>query len=350
MLTKFSIRNLTTSFQNFTRKAINHRNEYQPLTSKFFCYKVPASEVKVLRNSTGAPLMECKKALQKFEGDMGKARQLLREKHFATAEKKEGNDALVGIYGVSFNEQKTSALLIKVASETDFVAKNDDFLDFCENILNVYNPSEHRRNFDLSKSENEENFNKQIASDRYCTQNTILEEQKLLTAKVGENCSLQLLKSFNCESDEIVGFYLHKCMRGDFLGKSGSQIIIKAQDSGEASNVQNLQGQLVRIADNLAVHVFGLKPKYLTRDTVEKEVMDAEMKKVMDSVGDSLEKKPKDIQEKIVEGKIMKFLSEDVLECQSLGFEDSDKNVKEYLEEIGKKLGKTISVREFFSF
>jgi len=78
--------------------------------------------------------------------------------------------------------------------------------------------------------------------------------------------------------------------------------------------------------------------------------MDAEMKKVMDSVGDSLEKKPKDIQEKIVEGKIMKFLSEDVLECQSLGFEDSDKNVKEYLEEIGKKLGKTISVREFFSF
>lgn len=250
---------------------------------------------------------------------MDLAKQLLREKHFATASKKEGNESLINVYGIAFNENRERVLLTKVASETDFVAKNDDFLDFCENLLSIYNPSQNQNNFDLSKSVNEENLNNLLATDRYNADNTILEAQKLLTAKVGENCTVQLLKSFNCESDEVIGLYLHRCMRGNSLGKSGSLVVINFQDNGEpqVSDVENISAKLVKIADNIAVHVFGLKPIYLTRESVDKEIMDAEFKKVMDQVGDSLQKKPEDVQKMIVEGKLMKFLSEDVLECQS---------------------------------
>lgn len=136
---------------------------------------MPAKEVKSLRQSTGAPLMECKKALEKFLGDHSQATQYLRERQFIAAGKKEGNESTVGVYGIKCPITRKNVLLTKVTSETDFVAKNKDFLQFCQNLLNLLNK-------DIAYNLNKANITQFLEENKYNNENTILEAQKTLTA------------------------------------------------------------------------------------------------------------------------------------------------------------------------
>ena len=115
---------------------------------------------------------------------------------------------------------------------------------------------------------------------------------------------------------------------------------------------ENSVKRLQTVADNLAVQIFGKKPKFATRDMVPIDLMEGELAKVMGEVGESLSSKPENVQMQIIEGKLMKFLGEDVLECQDLGFEESDMKVGDWLKKQSKNLGISggINVIDWYSF
>ena len=103
--------------------------------------KIPAKLVKELRDMTGAPLMDCKKALEATAGDISKSKEFLREKNLIFAAKKEGNESLIGLYSLNLSPGFDSALLASVNSETDFVSKNQEFIAFSQQVSSTLHQS-----------------------------------------------------------------------------------------------------------------------------------------------------------------------------------------------------------------
>ena len=236
-----------------------------------------ASDVKDLREKTGAGMMDCKKALQECEGDMDKAVDWLREKGIAKAAKKESRIAAEGLCQIK--SEGNVAVMVEVNSETDFVAKNPEFTGFVDYLVDMIVKNDVNTVEDVTALED--------------GGETVGDKLVALTAKIGEKLSFRRFEKVTKADDEVFGTYLH------LGGKIGTIIVLKGGNE--------------EVAKDVAMQAAAMSPIALTRDEVPAEVVEKEKHFITEEVKQTAEGKPADVIEKMVVGKLEKFFKEVVL-------------------------------------
>ena len=255
-----------------------------------------ASDVKELREKTGAGMLDCKKALEATEGNMEAAVDWLREKGIAKAAKKESRIAADGLCQVKTEGNK--AVILEVNSETDFVAKNEEFTNFVDYLVDVV------LNNDLATVEDVMNFND--------GGETISEKLAALVAKIGEKISFRRFDVITKSDDEIFGTYKH------MGGKIITVVVVK--------------GGTEEVAKDVAMQACAMNPTALNRDGVPAELVEREAHIIKEQV--MAEGKPENIAEKMVTGRLNKFYKEICLEEQAF-IKDSGMSVLDYVKNNG---------------
>ena len=250
--------------------------------------EIKASQVKELRDMTGVAMMDCKKALVECEGDIEKALDLLRSNSALKAEKKSSRVAADGILITVITENY--ATIVEINSETDFAAKDSNFLSFGEKVKNYIKEN---------KVSNADDFIKSPIED----------ERKTLVQTIGENIQLRRVETIEFSPDMKTGLYLHSD------SKLGSIVVTKNGND--------------QTAKDIAMHIAAFNPLCLSQDDIDKDVLDRERAIYQNQAEES--GKPQDIMDKMVDGKVNRFLSEVSLLSQSF-VKDPDITVKDYLD------------------
>jgi len=253
--------------------------------------EIKASQVKELRDMTGVAMMDCKKALVECEGDIEKALDLLRSNSALKAEKKSSRVAADGILVVSVNEDY--ATLVELNSETDFAAKDANFLSFGEKVKEY-----------ISKNK--------IFEASALKESSLEDDRKALVQTIGENIQIRRVVTLEFDSSMNIGIYIHSD------SKLGSLVVTK--DGSD------------EIAKDIAMHVSAFNPLCLSQDDIDKDILEREKAIYQNQAQDS--GKPQDIMDKMIDGKIKRFLSEVSLISQNF-VKDPDITVQEYLEKGG---------------
>lgn len=254
---------------------------------------IKAAQVKELRDSTGAGMMDAKKALVKAEGDMDKAADILREKGVATAAKKADRISAEGLSNIQV--EGNVAAVVEVNSETDYVAKNEQFQTLVKDIAQAIATNQPASLEEAQKVE--------LANG-----DTIADAITAAITTIGENITLRRFELFEKEENERFGAYEHM--------------------GGSISVLTLIDGEDEEVAKNIAMHVAALNPDYLNRDAVPQDVRDRELNVLTEQAKN--EGKPEHIVEKMVEGRLNKWLGDISLVDQPY-VKDGDKTVQEYL-------------------
>jgi len=255
-----------------------------------------ASDVKELRDKTGAGMLDCKKALEATNGNMTEAVDWLREKGISKAEKKASRVAAEGLCKIVTDGNK--AVILEVNSETDFVAKNEEFTNFVDYLANTILAN------DLKTHEEVLAFND--------NGETIENKLVALTAKIGEKLSFRRHELVTKNDNEVFGSYLH-------MGGRIGALVVLANTNEE-------------VAKDVAMHVAAMAPVCATRSDVPADMVDHESKVIKEQVMN--EGKPADIAEKMVTGRLNKFYKEICLEEQEF-IKDSSVNVGTFVKNNG---------------
>ena len=262
-----------------------------------------ASDIKDLRERTGAGMLDCKKALEACEGNMEKAIDWLREKGISKAAKKEGRVAAEGICTIKVDGD--TAVILEVNSETDFVSKNQEFLDFTSYLTDVVLKEDAKTVEEvLAIKDGEETVNDKLIA---------------ITAKIGEKISFRRFEKLTKSSDEVFGSYIH------MGGKIGALSIIK--------------GASEEVAKDVSMHIAAMAPVCLTKEDVPAEMLEHEKTVIKEQVMN--EGKPADIAEKMVNGRINKYYKEICLNEQEF-IKDSSVNVSTYVKNNGGEIVKFV--------
>ena len=271
-------------------------------------------KIKKLRQSTGAGFKDCNSALKESNGDLDKAAEILRIKGIAKASKKMSREAKEGVIAISSNGIKTS--LIEVNCETDFVAKNNDFVDFVKELSELNNLcSSSREKLNKSKMNN----------------GTTVEENLVnLISKIGEKITIGTLKTIENENSQNFT-YQHSVIK-DNVSKLGVIVSLETNQKNDEINVFGKQ---------LSMHIAASNPLALNSDDIEKGVLDKEEKLISEELKNS--GKPDEIIKKISLGKLKKFKEENGLMTQNWVMEPK-KKVSEILNEMNIK---DLRVKEF---
>lgn len=285
---------------------------------------ITASMVKELREMTGAGMMDCKKALAETSGDMDKAVEFLREKGLAAAEKKAGRIAAEGIVDTNVSEDGKTASIVEVNSETDFVAKNEKFRDFVAAVAAQASKT-NAKDLDAFLEEKWELDNSK----------TIKEELSTMIALIGENMNIRRFEQLKSDNG-FAASYIHG---GGRIG-----ILVDVETTAVNDDVKEA-------AKNVAMQIAALNPKYVNRNEIsedyiahEKEILKAQIKN-----DPSNEKKPENIIEKMIEGRLNKELKEVCL-LDQVYVKDGDMTVSQYLDSVSKQVGAPVSVKSFIRF
>ena len=261
-------------------------------------------KIKQLRKSTGAGFKDCNAALKEASGDLEKAVEILRVKGIAKASKKMSRDAKEGVVVISGNEKKTS--VIEINCETDFVAKNEDFINFAIELSELNNNC----SSDIKKLNKSEMTNGKIVEDNLVS----------LIAKIGEKITIGNLKTIeNKNSQNFV--YQHSIIK-DNVSKLG--VIVSLETTANDENIKLFGKQL-------SMHIAASNPLALTSDQIEKNIVEKEQKLISEELKNS--GKPLEIAEKISIGKINKFKEDNSLMSQDWVIEPK-KKVKDILLEL----------------
>ena len=262
------------------------------------------AKVKKLREATGAGFKDCNLAIKESNGDLDKAVEILRVKGVSKASKKMTRDAREGVVAISGNEKKTS--IIEVNCETDFVAKNDDFINFVKEISELNN-------------ENDSNVEK---LKKVKMKNGISVEENLvaLIAKIGEKITIGKTKTIS-NSASINYQYLHTVVK-DNLAKLAVIVSLETKDNSDIVKTFGKQ---------LSMHIAASNPLALESDLIDKKIIDKEQELVTEELKNS--GKPDDIIKKISLGKMNKFKEENSLLTQAWVMEPK-KKVKDVLKEL----------------
>ena len=261
-------------------------------------------KIKKLRQSTGAGFKDCNLALKDSKGDLDKAAELLRVKGIAKASKKMSRDAKEGVVVLSGDENKTS--LIEVNCETDFVAKNDDFINFVKEIGEINN---------LCSSNIDKLSSKPMSNGKSVNDNLVA-----LIAKVGEKITLGRAKTIqNPESQNFI--YQHSVIK-DNVSKLGVIVCIETSKKNDQVNSFGKQ---------LSMHIAASNPLALNSDEINQEIISKELELISEELKNS--GKPEEIAKKISLGKINKFKEENSLMTQDWVMEPK-KKVKDIISEM----------------
>ena len=285
---------------------------------------ITASMVNELRKITGCGMMECKKALTESNGDMDEAVKVLREKGLAVAAKKADRIAAEGVVDILVADDKNSAAMIEVNAETDFVAKNEKFLDFVKNIL---------KTILATRPANVE----ELLTKPYDAELTVEAKLKDMIFTIGENMNIRRFVIV----DGTVGTYIH--------GK-GSTGVIVTFEADEA--VKNNEG-FAEFSKNIALQVAGAPSPvlYLNKESVPEKDLEEEKAIILAQLANDPKNanKPAQILEKMVAGKLGKFYEKNCLLEQEYVKEDKI-SVSQYVENTAKAFGGSIKVTSYCMF
>lgn len=282
---------------------------------------ITASQVKELREKTGAGMMDCKKALTETGGDMEAAVDWLRAKGIAKADKKSGRTAAEGLIGMAADGAR--AVLVEINSETDFVARNDEFQKLVSGVANVALGTDG----ELAS----------VKSAVYpATGKSVEATITDAVATIGENLNLRRSAMLSVEQG-IVASYIHNSV-ADGLGKLG--VIVALKSSGDAAALESLGKQI-------AMHVAAANPLAVTSADVDADVAARERAIFMEQARES--GKPENIVEKMVEGRMRKFYEEVALVSQSFVM-NPDLTVAEALKAAEGEAGAAVEVAGFVRF
>lgn len=255
-----------------------------------------ASDVKELREKTGAGMLDCKKALEENNGDMEKAVDWLREKGIAKAAKKESRIAAEGLCQIKI--EGNTAVILEVNSETDFVAKNEEFTNFVDYLADQILANDVATIEDvLAIEDGGETINDKLVA---------------LVAKIGEKISFRRFEKVTKEDDSNFGTYKH------MGGKIGVIVVVKGANED--------------VAKDVAMQACAMNPTGLNRESIPAEVVEREAKIIKEQV--MAEGKPEDIAEKMVTGRLNKFYKEVCLVEQAF-IKDSGMSVADYVKNNG---------------
>ncbi len=266
--------------------------------------EITKEKVVELRENTGAGLIDCKRALVDSGGDMDEAVAILRKKGVATAAKKAGREAAEGVIACAVAPDGLSGVIVEVNCETDFVAKNEDFQAFAEDVSSSL--------LSGSGADLEEKRTEQVA-------------------KIGENIRISRSESLSPENFGRVASYVHTG------GKVGVLLVIASETETGASHEQT-----IILAKDLCMQVAATAPVCVNRDDMPAEVVSNER----EIAAVQAEGKPPQAVEKIIEGKLNKFFAASCLEEQSF-VKNPDQTIKNLLVEKGEAVGETLSIATF---
>ena len=279
---------------------------------------VTAQQVKELREMTGAGMMDCKNVLVETDGDMEKAVEHLREKGLVKAAKKAGRVASQGIVKITFASDGKAASAVEVNSETDFVAKNDEFVEFAGKLGNIVLSGEIA---DVDA----------LLAHGYEGDGTVQDALNNKIAKIGENLNVRRFERFAKPGCVYAG-YTHGG------GKIG--VIVGFETDASAA-------EIAEMGKDVAMQVASMSPKFLTEGDVDADYIESE-KKIMTQLVLNEGKAP-DMVAKIVEGKIKKEIKEVCLASQKF-VKDNEVTVAQYVEGVAKGIGKPIKVASMLRY
>ena len=274
-------------------------------------------KVKKLRQATGAGFKDCNLAIKESNGDLDKAIEILRIKGISKASKKMSRDAKEGVIAVSGDHKKTS--LIEVNCETDFVAKNDDFINFVKEISELNN----------NVNSNVENLKKSKMTNGQSVDDNLV----ALIAKIGEKITIGKTKTIE-NSGSVNSQYLHTVVK-DNLAKLAVAVSLETKDNSDT--VKNFGKQL-------SMHIAASNPLALDKDSLDQSIIDKEQELVTEELKNS--GKPEEIAKKISFGKMNKFTEENSLLTQAWVMEPK-KKVQDILKELSIS---DLKIKEFVRF
>jgi len=279
---------------------------------------VTASMVKELREISGAGMVDCKNALVESDGDIEKAVEILREKGMAQAVKKAGRIASEGLCHAYISDDKKIAVVIEVNSETDFVAKNQEFKDFTDMAA--------RQAAESAAANMDEFYAEAWKFDPSLTVRDAL-TQKVATIK--ENLNIRRFEKFEAEADSVFVSYIH----------GGGKVAVLIELISSVNN-----NAVVTAGKNLCMQIAAMSPQFVKRDDISDEFIKKE-KEILTQQAIN-EGKPENIAVKMVEGRLNKELKNFCLLEQEY-VKDSEMTVAGYIKAVGKEVSAEISVKRF---
>jgi len=285
--------------------------------------KISTSDIKKLRDLTGAGFLDCKEALDNSNSNIEKAIDFLRKKGISTAQKKGDRTASEGLIAITIDNSNKEAGIIEINSETDFVARNEDFQNFVSN-LSIINLKQ------------KGNLDKLMQSEYTDTKEKVSDALTNLISKIGENLTIRR-SNFISITNGFVGAYVHNIEK-DFMGKIG--VLISVETNIEFSVINDF-------LKKICMHVAASNPISLTSSDIDKDIL----KKEKDFQLEEIKKSGKDnsIQEKILLGKMNKYFNDVVLFEQNFVMDDNIK-IKQFIENTSKELNGFIKIKEFIRF
>ena len=282
--------------------------------------KYSSEDIRKLRDKTGAGMMDCKKALDESDGNIESAVEWLRKKGINTAEKKSTRDASDGLITVQINN--VSGVIIETNSETDFVARNENFQEFCDLISNLCLKDKINSVENLLESKSNDIPVKQILTD--------------LIAKLGENL---IIKKLNYHNDSNLCFqkYIHNSVNLN-SGKIG--VILIYSSSNKNDEIENF-------SKNLSMHIAASDPKSIEIDGLNPDLIKKERSIYTEQLKES--NKPQDIIEKIVDGKIKKFYDQVCL-LEQFFVMDPKVKIKDVIQELNKNNNNDFKIINYYMY
>ncbi len=273
--------------------------------------------IKKLRELTGVGFKDCKLALDENNGDIEKSIEFLRKKGIAKASKKMSRTASEGL--VLAKEEKGNVAIIEINSETDFVAKNKDFIDFCKELSEINFLS----NGDINK----------INSSKMSNNNTVEQNLVNLIAKIGEKITIRRAKYFDNKKGTNF-FYVHSALEKN-IGKIIAVVKLENVTIDKSDNLGN----------KIAMHIAASNPLAIKSNEIDKKIVDKELEIIKEEIKNS--GKPPEMIEKISKGKIAKFLNDNSLLGQ-IWIMDPKKKVSDIIKDYSEK--NEIKILEFVRF
>lgn len=283
--------------------------------------EITAQLVKQLRDKTGAGMMDCKKALIENNGNLETAEEYLRKKGLMDAAKKSSRTAADGLVSLTISDDKKTAAIVEVNSETDFVARNNKFQTLVKEITKA-------------ALEND----KDVISQKLPSGNTVKEEIDHLISLVGENMTFRRAKRMEVKNG-LIASYVHNVVAYE-MGKIGVLVALEAEGEFSSSKLEEL-------GRKLSMHIAAANPLYLCPECVpqniivkEKEIAIAKAKELG---------KPDNIAEKIAEGQVKKYFEETTL-FEQVYIMDGKSKVREVIDTFNKENECNIKISEFVKF
>ena len=276
--------------------------------------------IKKLRDATGSGIVDCKKALSENNNDINASVKWLREKGILKAQKKQDRETNEGVVSFYNNETYTDFTVCKIKCETDFVAKNDDFLDFAKTLSKAIH--ENKNINDHGTDENLVDLKIKDKNFSDCLTDLI--------SKIGENIQVVSYKKYNSEKSIFIS-YLHNKYNSN-CSKIGSVVEISTDN-------KDLALKLVEELKVISMQISAMKPMGIDENSINPKILEDEK----DIILKQMDKVPEDKKDQIIKGKLNKFIKENTLLGQAL-ITDPKKSVSSFLSEISKNNNITLNI------